>query len=174
MNNKSVTYTKKMTYGGILTALSVVFIFLASISPTGKIALYALASMTILIMIVEFGPFDGLITYIATTVISFLIIPIKLAVFPYAVFFGYYGIIKYYIEKIDNIFIEWLIKLVFFNVVLYLLYSISKIILFSDIYMGNNIFILIIILEFAFIVYDYAYSIVAGFYNYRIRTKLFK
>ena len=84
--------------GGMLSALSVSFIFLAAISPTSNIAIMSLTSLCIAVAIVKFGYKTALIVYTATSLIS-LIWPGIFFALSYLGFFGIYPIIKAYIEN---------------------------------------------------------------------------
>ena len=57
--------------------------------------------------------------------ISFLIVPEKTAVLPYAMFFGIYALVKSHIERLYKLIIEWILKFAFFNLSLYFLWNIA-------------------------------------------------
>ncbi|MBZ4645159.1 MAG: putative rane protein [Clostridia bacterium] len=164
---------KKVALGGFATALAVICLYLASILPTNRLFFYAISSMFLLAMVIEFGVSSAVVTYISTALLAFIIIPDKLMLIPYVLFFGYYGIIKYYVEKINNLIIEWIIKLLLFNISMYILYIITVKMLFETITTRFPIWITVVLGEIAFVVYDYGYSMAAGYYKYRLR-KLFK
>ena len=168
---------KKVALGGIITALSVMCMYLSAVVPTGKLTLWAISSMFTLAMVIEFGPGAALVTYAATTVLSFFIVPNPIVIIPYAIFFGYYGIIKYYIEKLHHLVWEWVIKILFFNVFLGLLYlAVLYLPEFRRLVENANIryamWVTIVLAEIAFIVYDYGYSLMVGYYRNRLRKML--
>lgn len=91
--------TMKIALGGICLALTVIFLFGGSIVPGIELTLFAISSLFTAVMILETGVKGGVLLYAGAVLLGFAIIPNKLAMIPYAFFFGYYGIVKYYIEK---------------------------------------------------------------------------
>ena len=99
MKNKNVY---KITLGGICLALTLVFMFGASIVPGAEMTLYAVSSLFIAVMIIETGVKGGAALYAAAVLLGLLIVPNKIGILPYACVFGLYGIVKFYIEKVKN------------------------------------------------------------------------
>ncbi|WHH57353.1 hypothetical protein [Petroclostridium sp. X23] len=163
---------KKVALGGFATALAVICLYIASILPTNRLFFYAISSMFLLALVVEFGTGAAVAAYAATSILALIIIPNKLMLIPYVLFFGYYGIIKFYIEKINRLALEWIIKILLFNAAMYILYIIVIEILFESINARFPIWVTIILGEVAFIVYDYGYSVAIGYYKYRLRKML--
>lgn len=107
--------TRTAALGGILLALSVATLFFASFVPGVELTIYAVSSVYTAIMIIETNSKGGGIFYIASGILALLLIPNKAAVLPYLFFFGIYGIVKYYIEKIGKLPVEICLKLLFFQ-----------------------------------------------------------
>ena len=83
------------------TALSVVFLYAASVIPTAKLALCFLTSLMPWIPLRERGGFVyALLSYAATGAICFFLIPNKLYFAAYILFFGCYGMIKLGIDSV--------------------------------------------------------------------------
>ena len=83
------------------TALSVVFLYAASVIPTAKLALCFLTSLMPWIPLRERGGFVyALMSYAATGAICFFLIPNKLYFAAYILFFGCYGMIKLGIDSV--------------------------------------------------------------------------
>ena len=95
---KSPAFT--MAFGGVCLALTVVCYYLGSIVPGANLTLYAIGSFFTGIMVLETGIGSGLILYAAAGLLLFLFMPNKLAILPYAFFFGPFGIIHRLTEKI--------------------------------------------------------------------------
>lgn len=110
--------TNKKTYqlalGGICLALTIIFMFGASIVPGAELTLYAISSLFIAVMILESGVKGGIALYIAAALLGLLIVPNKVGVLPYIGMFGLYGIVKFYIEKLKNPVAQVMLKVVFF------------------------------------------------------------
>lgn len=159
--------TRKIVIGGVLLALSAATLFGASFIPGIELTLYALSSVYVVIMIIEFSPSAGWLFYFASLLLSFVLIPNKAAIVPYAIFFGVYAIVKYYIESTKKLHqaVEIILKLVFGNLMFtmgFLLFgtAFTGVIQIPDLALpvlavGVQIFIL---------VYDYILTLVIGFY----------
>ena len=112
------TSTKEIALGGIMLALSVIVLYAESLAPTGRLSLYALSSFFVSFIVLESGIRAGWLFYLASSLLSFLIVPDKLGLVPYFLFFGVYGLIKHYCEKIRNRVVEFVLKYVYFNLCL--------------------------------------------------------
>ncbi|HZJ58162.1 MAG TPA: hypothetical protein VFD89_08000 [Clostridia bacterium] len=159
--------SKMVALGGILSALCVICLYLAVYLPTNRLFFYSLASIFVSFIVMESGIKSGWLFYIATSILSMLIIPNKIGIIPYLVFFGIYGIIKYYIESVNIIPIEIVLKGTYFIAgegILYILYSrILKI----DITTRLPIYVVFGIFLVIFYLYDYVYSRLIAFYRKR-------
>ena len=110
--------TNTVALGGICLALTMIFLFGASFVPGVELTLYALSSLFVAVMVIERGPKSGLLLYVAAVLLGVVLIPNKLGILPYACLFGYYGVLKFYIEKISNQAGQLIIKTVFFAVII--------------------------------------------------------
>ncbi|HEX3029347.1 MAG TPA: hypothetical protein VHT34_08600 [Clostridia bacterium] len=165
MNNFS---SKKIALSGMLLALVIIALYLASFLP-GKLSLYALSSFLVAVIIIEFNVKAGWIFYIASCLLS-LIIPDKLSILPYILFFGIYGIIKMYIEMLRKIIIEYILKLLFFNTFLLAAFlMLQKLDLIPAKLQGMPIWIAAAVLQLVFLLYDYIYTMFIQYYCNRIK-----
>jgi len=169
MNNGS--RVKRITLSGILLALTVICVFLAAVAPTSKLSLYALSSLFISVIIIEFGEKSGWIFYLASVILSVLLVP-RLEVIPFAVFFGIYGLIKLYIEKINSRIAEYILKLAYFNICLILGLFFLKEIILGGIKLSTPVYIIAVVLEVVFVIYDYIYTLFIRFYGTQLKQKL--
>lgn len=110
--------TKTIALGGICLALTIVFLFGASFVPGAELTLYALSSLFTAVMVIERGPKSGLLLYAAAVILGLILVPNKLGMLPYICLFGYYGVAKYYIEKLHKPAAQIIIKAVLFAAVL--------------------------------------------------------
>lgn len=111
MKNK----TKNTAVCGLITALSVVLMMLTTLIP---VFMYVIPIITGLLVLFVSDIADkkwGLGVYFSTAFLSVLLITDKEAALTYALFFGYYPLIKDVIEKLPK-WGAWLLKLVVFNV----------------------------------------------------------
>jgi hypothetical protein len=87
----------------------------------------------------------------------------------YYSFFGYYGILKYFIEKRTRLFIGLLLKIPIFLAALILNYFIAF--TFIPVNAGElfSFPILLVVATPVFIAYDYLYTLFISFYENRVR-----
>ena len=99
---------------GLFAALSVVIMLLAHIGVL-TYAVPAVAGALLILIYLELGVKNAFTVYLTVSVLSFLICE-KEAALCYILFFGYYPILKAYIEKIPKKALQWLIKIAVFTV----------------------------------------------------------
>ncbi|MBQ7116207.1 MAG: hypothetical protein IJN94_07320 [Clostridia bacterium] len=110
MKNK----TKNTAISGLMTALSVVLMMLTTLVP---VFMYVIPIATGLVVLFVADISDkkwGVGVYFSTAFLSLFLITDKEAALTYALFFGYYPLIKDIIEKLPKAW-GWLLKLALFN-----------------------------------------------------------
>ncbi|MBQ3151448.1 MAG: hypothetical protein IJB86_09420 [Clostridia bacterium] len=114
----------KIAVGGIMAALSLVFLFLFSVFPSATLAAPAVASILTVLAVLELNKKWAVGVFAAVSILSVLIIPSKEAAILYVVFFGYYPILKSVLEsKIHKKWLEMIIKTVMFCVIMFVSYA---------------------------------------------------
>jgi len=159
--------TKKIATGGVLLALSIATLFGATFVPGVELTLYALSSVYVAIIILEFTPNTGWLFYFATVMLAFFLIPNKVGMIPYTIFFGIYAMMKYYIENFKKISqpIEVILKLVFCNLMFVLGFLFFGTVFTGAIHIPDIALpIILIAAQVFFLVYDYILTLVIGFY----------
>lgn len=171
--------TRKFTVASIMSALAVVCLFGSAYLPTGRIALLAITSMCVLVTVAECGVKLAWIQYVATSLLAILLIPFKFQVLLFVALLGYYPVLKLHIEKINILWIEWLVKILFFNALLIVAYFIFKYFLLQYASFGaifdiviSNTGLVILIAEVVFVIYDYLLSFFAHYYREIISKRL--
>ncbi len=112
---------------------------------------------------------NALVVYAATSILSLLICGIKIQVLFYIIFFGLYGAIKYSIEKIRKIYIEFVLKLAFFNVTMFSMFFIYKFFFPNILKLNISIYLIIIGGQFAFLIYDYVLTLFINIVNRKLK-----
>jgi hypothetical protein len=155
---------RAIALGGIFGALCVLTLLAAVYMPTNTLFFYGASSMFVAFVVLETGIGAGWLFYASTVLLSFLLIPDKLAVLPYAAFFGIYGLIKCHIESLRKIVAEYILKGIFFVVCetgIYLLYTkVFAVEIISKI----PIHYIVLLMIPVFYIYDYLYTRLLGFY----------
>lgn len=134
--------------------------------------MFALSSFFTAVIVMEFGTKNGWFFYIASSLLAVILIPEKAGIFPYIIFFGIYGLIKYYIERLDKIILEYFLKLVYFNISLAAVALLIKQFFLDYIKLDFPWWAVIIIFEVAFIIYDYVYTLFIRYYKDKLRKVL--
>ena len=166
----------RVSLTAMFASMSLLFLYLASVLPSGRIAMFFLSSVFVMGLVLEEEIGLAFLMFATVSLVSLLLMPNQLRVIPYVLFFGHYGIGKYYIEtRFKDKIVRYIIKLLYYNVALVLMYLLATEVLFEDVLSLDIPFWLIIILaELAFAVYDFAFTKVTGYYFNNIRRKLMK
>ena len=152
--------TKTISRCAFISALSFVLLFLSVITDTLNIVSLTLATSLLCVVVDKDGLKSAFITYIAISLINYLLLPDKFIALIYFIAFGNYAFIKYFIEKIKNIKIEFLIKLLVANIYFVLGYYIAHFFV--------NIEAIKISLYLLLFICDYAISVIFSYFNVRM------
>lgn len=156
--------SKKVAYSGILLGVHTILLILINIIPMNTLFIMGISSLIISIIIMEFGPKSGVVFYLASIILSFLVINNKAQWVLYNLTFGVYGLIKYIIEQDRSIYLEYILKIIFANMLLMITYFILR----GFIYIPINILI-IIAFQVVFMIYDSVYTKFIDYYETKIR-----
>lgn len=164
------TKTGKIALGGICTALAVIFMFGASFVPGIELTLFLISSLFTAVMVIEAGVAGGLGVYAASALLGLILIPNKLALIPYVFCFGYYAVLKYYIEKIKSGVLQLALKACYFAAVLFIGLFFFKSVLTSGIHMPEwpvgGLFAAGVVMA---LLYDYVMTFLINWYRRRFK-----
>ena len=169
--------TKKITLCGLVAAISVV-IMLTSYFPYLTYAIPALAGLFMMIPLIECGVSWAIGTYAASAVIIFITGEMESKIL-YVMFLGYYPILKSIIERINKQFIEWVLKLLCFNVATIAFYYVSSklfAVSFDDFgeWGKYGALIFLALCNVVFVLYDIGISRMAAYYMFALHEKVKK
>ena len=156
--------------GGIFAALSLILLYLSSVFPTNKLIILGIASCIIPLSILTTGIKNTIVVYSAVSLLSLFIIPSKIISIAYILIFGCYGFAKYYIEKLRSLPKEFVLKLLYFNISSAIIIFIYKLVIIKI--PNINIYLLILLMEFGFIVYDYSLTVFIAYAHKNLLKKL--
>lgn len=167
--------TSKITLCAICSALSATVMVLGYF-PYFTYAVPALAGLFTIIPLVEIGISYAFATYIVSSVLVLLIAEPETKVL-FVVFLGFYPILKSLIEKIGNSVLEWIIKMLSFNIAVTAVYFILKLLTDIDVddfgLLGKwGAIVFVILCNIAFVLYDIAIKRVCMLYIYKVKPKL--
>ena len=165
--------TSKIALSAVFAALSVALMALVSIIPNLELALPAISGLFVAVIVIEINKKWALGVWAAVSVLSLIVVPNKEAAIIYAVFFGYYPVLKSVLESKTPRAVEYIIKV--------LTLSYFLMIKFMGIdpdlpdFLGKWAIPAIALLGIiAFLLYDYALSKLITFYCLRLSSKLRK
>ena len=169
-NGKNNIYSaKNLAFSSVMCALGVVILFIGSVIETLDMSTAAIASFIVTVCMIELGSIYSFSVYSVTSVLSFFLLPNKSVVLIYVMFFGFYPIIKKHIERLKGIFCISA-KFVLFNIVILILFTLGKKLLFPDI---DRIKVaLIVLMNVILFTFDLALSLFVAAYIRKFRTLL--
>ena len=161
---------KEITLSAALVALTIIILYLNLLLPISTLSILTLTALLVPIALMRGSMKSAILVYVASSIIGFFILPINIIML-YILFFGIYGIVKYYIEKISKLPLEILLKLIFFNMILFISFFVFKFFIAMEI-TKLPIWLFWIIAQIVFLVFDYALTLLISFYLDRIHTKI--
>ncbi len=165
--------SKQVALAGMLSALAVVILFLGSMVELLDLSAAALAALAVMVAVIELGNGKAFGVYLVSSLLSVLLFP-KTASVVFAAFVGYYPVLKVYLDKIRPKVMQFMAKLVLFNVFLALILWITEGLLGLGSDWGSLGKALFLLGNLAFILYDFAIGRLAVFYIVKIKNRIRK
>lgn len=170
---------KKVAFGGMLLALTIIFMMLGSIIETGTLFLLAAASFFVGIVWREFGAASGVAFWGAAVLLGALTAPNKLYVITYAVM-GLYILIVEIVwlklgrmsDRINRKAVFWIVKYAVFNGIYLPAVLLFQEVLFMRKISGILLGIVIVAGQVFLFLYDRAYEYFQGVLWDKIRGRL--
>ncbi len=165
----AVRRTVRLAIAAVMSALSVVLMFLGVTLGVMDLSALVMASLGVVFCVLELGGRYPYLVWLVTSALAFIFLPDKLVFFEYFLFAGVYPIIKFRVARCRGL-VGWLAKLVSFNAALLLcaIVSVYVLALPSDVGLGFGALVWIVGNLF-FVLYDMCLSSVAAFYILRLR-----
>lgn len=176
---KKLSAANLLSLAAMSTALGVMALYASSVLPTLKAACLFIAGLVVWIPLnEERGLVYALLTYAATALITFFIIPSKIISGLYLFYFGCYGIIKFYIERrVHDRILAMIFKLIVSNVLIAASVFIAARLFDIDVITMLPYFpewLIICALEAFFILYDLVYGFFTRFFDSNLRSHIIK
>lgn len=162
---------RKVAMGGILTAVSLIFLYFAFYLPSMKLTMYFLAGIIPGLVLVEMGVRQAWMLYAATSILSIIILGNAVHAIAYILMFGLYPITKFYIEKSRRLISQIILKLVYFNIAIAFIYFFWTKLFTFNVVASIPMTWIIIGAQPAFLLYDYVFTRVIFYYLDKIRIK---
>lgn len=163
------TKSGKVALSGILAAGSLVIMMLSGVLPFWKSGLAALAGLFPMVGVLIAGRTVGYFCWFTVGVLGIILLPDKGSALLYFLFLGLYPVLKGEIESIRRLPVEWIIKILFFNLIFSIFCVFFQYLFFSELtgLFFNKRSFLFLIGNGVFVCYDMLLSrIVAIMGNY--------
>lgn len=164
------TATRKLAAAALLSALGVVLLGIGALIEVLDLSMAAMASLFTVFAVMELGGVYPYLVYAVTSVLALLLLPAKTPALIYAVFVGYYPILKAVFEKHLPRGLSLLAKVLVFNAGLAL--AVFLLLKFfypeADIAFGWK-YLLLLLGTPVFLLYDFALTRLITFYLTRLR-----
>ena len=171
-----MSQTKKITLSAMMVALGTAFMVLGAVIDALDLSVCAVASMLVVFVYLEIGSYYPWLVWICTSLATALLYPGKILWVEYLLVFGIYPLIKAYIEKMPKW--TWLIvKLVYINAIIWGLFCVSEFLLGIPFFEDGSRGLIIatyILMNVAFVAYDFFIVVMVRFYYDKLRPRFKK
>ncbi len=151
--------SSNIALGGLFVALTLVVLYSATFLKFNTLFLLGLTAAIIPLTVITTDVKNAILVYLASLMLSYLILPDKSIWLLYVIIFGPYGIAKYYIESMRNTPLEIGLKLLYYNCSTILFFFIYKLLFAPDLPVTYSIILVIIVGNIAFFIFDYVLTV---------------
>lgn len=162
--------TKTISLCGIFLVFTLLFLFLAGSITNIQMISYCLSSIFVIIILEESNLQAGIAFYVASSLLALLVLPNKLAIVPYILFFGHYGIWYYWYTKTKNKYLVHAVNYLVANISVFTIYFTCKE-LFVVLKIPSFIFFIPVVEVFIFL-FDYMYGRCLYYYRRDVKSKI--
>lgn len=179
MKDKNVSFN--VALGGVSAAAALVLMLATAVMPMLDFALPAAAGVLMAVIVIEINKKWATLTYVAISVLSIIIVPSKEVGLLFAMFLGYYPIVKSIFEKAKTKSLQWISKMLCFNVSVVAYYFVTVRLLTGTELMEDagklgeyGVLVLLLVANVVFVIYDIALTrLISMYYNW-LRKKILR
>jgi hypothetical protein len=168
--------TKKITLSAMAVALGTVIMLLGWVIEALDLTVCALASLLVVFIYIEIGSYYPWLVWICTTLATALIYPGSLVWIEYLLVFGIFPLIKAYIERLPRW--SWiLVKIAYINIMIWGVFLIAEVLLGIPFFGEDTLLmkiVLYVMINIAFIAYDFFITVMVRFYFDKLRSRFKK
>lgn len=161
--------TKKLALAALMSALSVAVMYMGSLFEIMDLSTAAIASMCVLLVLVETGMRYAWLTYAVSGVLALILLPVKLAAIMFIGFLGFYPMAKAFFEQKCRGWLCLVLKILLLNVCTAIMLVAVRYVMAEALWFEIMVLVLV---NIVFVVYDYALSILLRAYVFVWRKKL--
>ncbi|MBE6949166.1 MAG: hypothetical protein E7456_04910 [Ruminococcaceae bacterium] len=167
MNKK----TRVITTSALFIGLNMVFLYLSSVFPTMQLCFVGVTSLFIAAQVIENGIKGGLYVFAGSCILGFIIVPDKTSMILFALFFGYYPMVKSIAERYNKAIARWAVKLAVMTAAMAVILVFFGELIFDLSQFKYGVWVFAAVFELAFILFDIGMSRLIDFYMMRIHRK---
>ena len=163
--------SKKIAFSSILVAISVIMMLIGSFFGSLDLSAAAIASFCIILAVIEMGYKSAILIYAAASVLALrLPLPSKSPAVFFAVFLGYYPIVKSLAERCSAV-ISYVVKFFSFSAA-YVVLAVLVMLFIPEAEIRQYIFIGYFLVAVVFLIYDFALTRLISVYCSSLRNRL--
>lgn len=170
--------TKRLALCGVLAALAVALMFFGGIVPFASLACPVLASLVLIPVYAETGKKWSVVWFFAVAALAALIAPEKESAVLFA-FFGYYPMLRRFLNRLRLKSLRWLAKLAYCNTAVLVAYSLMLFVFRMEAlraefaqYETYLLAALLLVANITFVIYDALIGRLEIVYHVKLRPKL--
>lgn len=164
--------TRRLTFCAVCVALGFVILMLGAFVEVLDLSAAAFAGMLSVVVVIELGGKWAWPTFFATGLLALLLLPARLPALFYLLFAGWYPIAKERIERLRLRPLRWVIKMLSLNAATIIAFLTAKYVLMIPDAVADWTWLLLLMLNGAFILFDIALTRLISLYIYRLRGRL--
>ncbi len=158
-NYNSNSKASRTALVGVLAAGSLALLWIACLSPSGRLGLGAVAGLFPMVAVMAAGRTAGYMCWAAAGILGLILLPDKGIALMYLLFFGVYPVLKSRFEGEQKQSVAWIMKAGYFHVVLILFWFVLRALFLPNLPLWLNKSWLVWLLgNVVFIVYDIGLS----------------
>jgi hypothetical protein len=151
------TSARALTRSGLSAAAGIVVLYLCCILPWGRLALLCISTIGVIFVRMSCSCGWAVGCYAATALLGLLLLPEKAPALIYALFLGYYPLIRLRLERVGSAAVRIILKLTAFNIAALLAWALFRAIFAAAISgVKMPVLMLLIAANGVFLIYDYA------------------
>lgn len=168
--------SKKIALSGMVVALNTVFLYASETIPFTQFIFAFLSSLFVYVLVSEGLFVFSWLSFLATALLTFLILPSRTSWFFYVGLIGHFGIVRQFLcDKVNTGWVRSILLVLYCNIgcalasfILFKVAGVNILTLLPNI----NVILLVIVAEICFFLLDIIYNICTKFYNRRLRKWL--
>jgi hypothetical protein len=156
----------------MFSVITLLLVYIANIAPVGRAALLFTASFFIYGILVERMYLSAFLSFVIVCFTGFVIVPDKAGMLPYLLFFGHYGIFRYFVTNGVRGGAAIVLKLLYYNAGMALIHFFGGGWLIANIPWNMPWWLLVLLAEGVFAVYELLFTRLADWYMGKGRARL--